>query len=138
MAMKTIANTALWHGLLVAMLLVIGGVLFFNNFPRNSNDNLYTLSAAERNDVLFNLNEKEDYAAVVTTTNFGIKNHKGLVWDDADFWTHRGFAFYKLGQCTEAAAAFYHASMRDIDNEISSNFLAAIGNGDCKPAVTPE
>ncbi len=89
---------------------------------------LYALPSAERDNFLFMGNQNKDYQFVVNATDDGIKNHKDLVWDDIDFWNHRGMAFYSLGDCADAGAAFYHVLMRNPNDSVASGYIAAILN----------
>ena len=81
-------------------------------------------------------NEKKDYQVVVNATNDGIKNHRDLVWDDIDFWNHRGRALYSLGDCANAGAAFYHILMRSPNDEMASGFITSILNDKTCVATT--
>ena len=113
----------------VALLLAIataGGIFFYFSQTTVKKD-LYILPKAERNILLVQMNNEREYQAVIDITNEGIQKHKSLVWEDTDFWNHRGFAFYKLGNCIESAAAFGHVVLQDLDNEIATSFLAEIG-----------
>lgn len=95
-----------------------------------SND-LYTLSPKERNGFLLWANNQKDYQSVISATNEGIEKHRELVWDDIDFWLHRGFALYGVGDCPEAGAAFYHVLMREPENEVASEAMADVVNNRC-------
>ncbi len=99
----------------------------------DSRGNIYIeTSATDRNDFLFEANAEGEYQVVVNATNEGIQKYKDLIWDDIDFWNHRGFALYKLGECNEAGAAFYHVLVRDPKNEVASAFTASIVKDGCK------
>ncbi len=89
---------------------------------------LYALSSADRDSFLFMGNQNKDYQFVVNATDYGIKNHKDLIWNDIDFWNHRGFALYSLGNCADAGAAFYHVLLRAPNDDVASGFLANILN----------
>jgi len=91
-------------------------------------DLLYNLSPADRDTFLFTGNQNKDYQFVVDATNYGIQNHKDLIWDDIDFWNHRGMAFYSLGNYAEAGASFYHVLMRAPNDDVAFNYLFTILN----------
>jgi hypothetical protein len=100
-----------------------------NQTASSTSSNFYTLSQAERDNYLFMMNQDKDYHAVVNATNDGIQNHRELVWNDLDFWEHRGMALYELGNCVEAGAAFYHVLVRVPDDNVASAFMTNITSG---------
>ena len=56
----------------------------------------YALTAEERNQMLVKMIYAGEYKVVVSATNDGIENYRDLVWDDLDFWIHRGVALFQL------------------------------------------
>lgn len=78
----------------------------------SSAKDLYAESSAFRNGFLVWANENKEYQTVVKATDDGIQNHKALIWDDMDFWVHRGMALYKLGDCDGAKTSFEHVLTR--------------------------
>ncbi len=50
-----------------------------------------------------------------------------------DCWMHKGYAFYKLGNCTEAVVAMYHVIMNWPDDEAGTALSQQIYNSsECK------
>lgn len=68
---------------------------------------------------------------VVNATDDGIKNHKELVWNDIDFWIHRGVALFQLGDCREAEETFKHALTIDSHDDVALAFMGDIKNMRC-------
>ena len=79
---------------------------------------LYSMATSDRDAVLYQMIGTKDYATVIKATDEGIQNFKNLVWDDVEFWDMRATAYFRLGDCVEAAAAAYHASVRDQTDEL--------------------
>ena len=98
----------------------------------SSVSDLYAMSATDRNDFLIWANNNKNYQVVVNATDDGIKNHRDLVWEDVDFWTHRGMALYELGDCNLAGASFYHvlvrASKDSVAYDVASHLMGAISD----------
>lgn len=92
----------------------------------------YALPAEKRNQMLVEMIFAGEYRAVINATNDGIEKYHDLVWDDLDFWIHRGVALFQLGNCAESAAAFYHVAVRAPENKIASSMMAKITNEGCK------
>ncbi len=92
----------------------------------------YALTAEERNQMLVKMIYAGEYKVVVSATNDGIENYRDLVWDDLDFWIHRGVALFQLGNCPESGAAFYHVAVRAPENKMASSMIAKITNEGCK------
>lgn len=84
---------------------------------------IYQWPKEDRNQFLLYGNQEKQYQAVVNFTDTGIQNHRELIWDDIDFWNHRGFALYELGDKAKSLAAFYHVLMREPDNEVANAFI---------------
>lgn len=127
---------------------VVSGILLYQHFPFGTEvqektvasvqpkeskyvyrygEELYAMPAEARNAFLYQMNDEEEYQIVIEATDDGIENYRETVWDDIDFWTHRGFALFKVGDCAEAGAASYHVLMRDEDNEIAAAIMGSIG-----------
>lgn len=108
----------------------------------SSANDLYALSSTERNSFLLYGNNTGKYQVVVNATNDGIQNHRALIWDDVDFWTHRGFALYELGDCAGAGAAFYHVLMRASKDstayEVASGLMADTEDKSCGVATSSD
>lgn len=104
----------------------------YQTFNASSSINdLYLWSPEERNGLLFVADMEKDYRVVVNATNDGIKNHKELIWDDIDFWIHRGVALFQLGDCSEATETFTHALTLDPHDETATDFMGLILSKQC-------
>jgi len=149
--MSMTGSKTFWLGIITFAVFASGGVYFISKSrPTNtvqseklattttttSTDNIdaqfYALSPEERSQALANMVFAGEYRAVVNATQFGIDNYRDLVWDDIDFWIHRGMAFFQLGNCPDSSAAFYHVLTRDPEDEIALSMMSKIGEEKCK------
>lgn len=87
-------------------------------------------SVEKLNEFLFVENSEKSYDVTIRATDDYIKNHKDEVWNNLDFWIHRGTAFYLTGDCTNAFAAFWHANGISANNEIVKVAMKSILNND--------
>ena len=109
--------------------------LTFKKIPVVSNEvvsEFYGLPAEKRNQMLVEMIYAGEYKAVVNATNDGIEKYRDLVWEDLDFWIHRGVALFQLGNCAESGAAFYHVAVRVPEDKMVSSMMAKITNEGCK------
>lgn len=129
---------------ILAILIVVSGFLFYDHQPLSTEvsaatstptevsrmqfyDQFYNLPPKQRSTYLYQMNVAGDYRGVVTATDEGIQDYKDVVRNDVDFWNHRGYALYQLGECIHANTSFWHASGLDINNKIASEYMAHIG-----------
>ena len=94
-----------------------------NKKPTPYIEELYASTPEERNSFLFFANSQkipQGYEMTIKITDYGIENFRDIIWDDIDFWSHRGTALLVMKRCEEAIAAFYHIIMRDPENKIAN------------------
>lgn len=73
--------------------------------------------------IYFNKSEEYEKALLLA------KEYVNLYPDDTEGWVHRGFASYGLGNCTDALADFYHASVNG--NKDADMFLGSVSDSNC-------
>jgi hypothetical protein len=140
----------IWIGLILTVVLVAGASYFisqsaFKSLPigqktvattTTSTDNedaqFFTLPSNDRNQWLAKAVFGGEYQTVLNVTQSGIDHHRDLIWDDIDFWIHRGVAYYQLGNCAQSGAAFYHVLMREPKNEMATEMMQRIIKDQCK------
>jgi len=118
-----------WHKLLYAIIVfcILASLAIFFMRDRDTKQihadkgtttSLYSMSSTSRNSFLLQMIEAKEYQAVINATNDGIQNHTDLVRNDVAFWDHRAMAYYELGNCVDALAAAYHASLIDDSDQL--------------------
>lgn len=85
----------------------------------------YSKQEMEKAIIYFNKSGEFDEALLLA------KEYVLLYPDDLDGWNHRGYAYYGLGDCIEAFANFYHASVNG--NKTADALIAETANSEtCK------
>ena len=125
---------------LLASLLAFAAGLALSTWYTHSQEavSIYLLSPQERNSILFEQNQQKNYQYVVDTTQEGIISYKDSIWEDVDFWNHRGVALYSLGACAEAGASFYHVLVLEPNDPVALKFMSELENRLCKEINSPE
>lgn len=83
----------------------------------------YSQETMEQAIIYFNKSEQYEKALLLA------KEYVNLYPDDTEGWVHRGFASYGLGNCIDALADFYHASVNG--NKDADVFLGSVSGSNC-------
>lgn len=114
-----------WWVLVIIPLVFAFRVYVNNNFQSNKETPVYL--SQEMKDAISYYNKSEEFEKALVLA----KEYVSQYPEDIEGWIHRGYAYMGMGNCIEASADFYHASVNGYEE--ATELLTYVSNSDiCK------
>lgn len=103
---------------LISFTLVCGILVYKSRYQKETSP----YSQQEMKEAIIYFNKSQEYEKALVLA----KEYVALYPEDAEGWTHRGYAYFGLGDCVEATSDFYHGSVQG--NVLAEQLLNVVLN----------
>jgi len=122
-----------WWTLVIISLVFAVGIYLNNGYKINKEEvtqETKKYSQQEMGEAIIYFNKSEEFEKALVLAEEYVSQYP----EDIEGWIHRGYAYMGLGNCIEASANFYHASVNGYEE--ASQLLTYVANSDiCKEAT---